>query len=100
MIDMHDILQNINYGGFSLMNLVNENSDENEIEAPVLFEQSLYYGNDDFINLFKDKTELFIVLSLNCQSLNAKYSQLKIYMELFKMHGIVIQYENEFKRYL
>ena len=90
MIDLNGLLNNSNYEGHSFVNLVNENTDEDEIEAPILFTHSKYFNNDDFIKVFKDKKDLFLILSLNCQSLNAKFSQLKLYLELFKQSNVTI----------
>jgi len=55
-------------------------SDEN---MPNLFEESPYYNDNEAIELLKHKHNAFSILSLNCQSLQAKFDQLKIYVETF-----------------
>ena len=45
------------------------NDEDGELDV---FHQSPYFDDDDLINHIKNKQDKFIVLSLNCQSLNAK----------------------------
>ena len=56
--------------------------DEN---MPFLFENSPYYNSPEEIDLLKSKEGAFSIFSLNCQSLQAKFDQLKIYLENFTM---------------
>ena len=90
MSRIKDLVENKNYDGFSLVNLLNEELDFDEDEAPILFKHSTYYDNDSFINAMKLKKDSFIVISLNCQSLRAKFNQLKVYLELFQRNNISI----------
>jgi hypothetical protein len=62
----------------------NEININNETEyEPSLFQTSNYYSNDEFCNLLKSKNNNFLILSLNCQSLHAKFGILKTYIENF-----------------
>ena len=57
-------------------------NDELDYEPPIL-STSFYYSNEKFGHLLDEKKDSFIVISLNCQSLNAKYELLKNYVENF-----------------
>ena len=77
---------------YSLVELIGD-SDLNfsdEYETPTLFSHSPYYNDDGFIKLMADKMQSFKVLSLNCQSINAKFSELKIYLDFYKRNNITI----------
>ena len=66
---------------FSLVDIINEdNFDDNSIN---LFNYSHYYDADKAVEFFNDGVETFNILSLNCQSLHAKFSELQIYLEAF-----------------
>ena len=69
----------------SLIDLFNNNDMETEIEnnEPSLFQNSSYYLDIDFKNQLESKSNIFTVVSLNCQSLNAKFDQLKAYIEMY-----------------
>ena len=54
-----------------------------ENNEPVLLDISPYYENDSFVNLANSNQDKFIILSLNCQSLNAKFNELRRYVELY-----------------
>lgn len=58
-------------------------TDRDDSNEPIIFQKSPYINNTEFVNLLKDKINNFKILSLNCQSLNAKYDQLKAYIEYF-----------------
>ena len=47
---------------------------------------SPYYSSDNLITTLKDKAKHFTVLSLNCQSLNAKFDALVVFIEEFRLH--------------
>ena len=69
-----DILQN--YGGFqanSLRNLIQSNSD---IDDENLSKTSSYYSPEDYITRMHDLSHCFNFISLNVQSLSAKYDKL------------------------
>ena len=87
MTHIRNLLENADYNGFSLEHLMNE---ENEDEEPKLLKNSRYYDNDKFISTLQRKNSSFNIISLNCQSLNAKFNQLKIYLELLKQNNILI----------
>jgi hypothetical protein len=73
-----------NYGGISQNSLVDmlDNEQFMEEDEPVIFQLSNYYGNDQLIDIIKEKQHLFKIFSLNCQSLFAKMDQLKAYLEI------------------
>ena len=82
----------------SLTDLFEENNMEPDIEnnEPLLFQNSPYYRIPDFKKLLDTKSNNFSILSLNCQSLNAKFDQLKTYIEMyntddFKICAICLQ---------
>ena len=90
MSKLSNLLQNVSYDGFALANIMNEKSEMCLDAEPILFKNSIYYDNESFIKLFKHTEKYFTVISLNCQSLNAKFNELKIYIELFKVNNIVL----------
>ena len=82
----------------SLVDLIDNNEllAEDDTEAPILFQNSPYVENTDFVNILKDKTNIFTVFSLNCQSINAKFELLKTYIDMyndgdFKLSAICLQ---------
>ena len=48
---------------------------------------SSYYDDDSLNNLFRDKINPFCILSLNSQSINAKFDQLNIKVQQLKGNG-------------
>jgi hypothetical protein len=66
---------------YNLLNLLNEDSYDEEDEAPSVFQISPYYNNEELKAFFCDNPHSFKLISLNCQSLNAKFNELKIYIE-------------------
>lgn len=56
---------------------------EDNANEPTLFQNSPYYSNSQFIELLADQLNKFTILSLNCQSLNAKFELLKSYIEMY-----------------
>ena len=68
---------------FSLINQIEGSGLDacNDIGEPHLFSVSPYYNNYEFMNFLTEKLNSFIVYSLNCQSLNAKYDTLKIHID-------------------
>ena len=92
---MNDIVNDLfddNLGRVSLVDLLNENDDINDVpdDAPVFLSNSKYYNNDDFSTLLNEKKGNFIVLSLNSQSLNAKFNELQIYLEKYSSEHALI----------
>ena len=87
MATIKDLLENVNYEGFDLKSIISDESANDEMS---LFNDIRYYNNNEFIKLLKGKNDSFNVLSLNCQSLNSKFNQLKIYIELFKQNKVSI----------
>ena len=69
----------------SLIDLIDEHSNEvNDDESPCLFQHSPYYDTTAACKILSDKNNNFSVLSLNCQSLNAKINELRIYLQMFQ----------------
>ena len=48
-----------------------------DINEPILFQNSPFFNNSELINFLSTKNNSFIILSLNAQSLNAKYDTIK-----------------------
>ena len=69
----------------SLTDLFENNNMETDSEnnEPLLFQNSPYYRDADFKKLLETKSNIFSIISLNCQSLNAKFDQLKAYIEMY-----------------
>ena len=89
----HELLQN--FGGLvnnSLPHILQEmydndnNPDDNE---PVLLENTLYMDHDSMASSLSNKKNTFKILSLNCQSLFAKFDQLNILINILKDKGVV-----------
>ena len=69
----------------SLIDVIStEFDEENDDEMPVLLQHSPYYDDDNGIELLREKGNMLSILSLNCQSLQAKIDQLKIYLNNFE----------------
>ena len=51
---------------------------------PAILKHSPYINNVDFKKLLKETSSNFQILSLNCQSINAKYELLKTYIDYFQ----------------
>jgi hypothetical protein len=72
----------------SFINLVDilnsELNDSDDEGAPTLFEVSPYYNNENAIEVLKTKNNILTLLSLNCQSINAKFAQLETYVQDFE----------------
>jgi hypothetical protein len=88
-INIEDMFGTMASKTYSLCDLIEgrfQNLMENENE-PELLTPSLYYDNNSFIEILKSKQGKFKILSLNCQSLNAKFNQLKIYIEDYRHSG-------------
>ena len=59
---------------YSLTHLFDFDADFNDLIYSI--EPSMYYSEGDFINTLDNKS--CIIMSLNCQSLQAKFSQIKM----------------------
>lgn len=64
----------------NLLNLINEESYDENDEAPTVFQPSPYYVSDDLSSVFEIPDSLKI-FSQNIQSLNAKFNEFKVYFE-------------------
>ena len=69
----------------SLVNLLESNYYEVEMDEnePCIYQLSPYYEQSGFGKLLSQKSDFFNVLSLNCQSLNAKFEAIKAYIEIY-----------------
>ena len=81
MIDDYEFL--LQFGGLqrnSLNFLLNANNNDQAInnDEIEIIKYSPYFDEIKLKNEFKDKTDTFKVLSLNCESINAKFDQLVI----------------------
>ena len=76
------------FGYDSLTDILEIQSDSgNDTEEPVLLTHSPYYDNEKLINTLKEKLNSFKIYSINCQSLNAKLDELKVYIEMLNIEG-------------
>ena len=90
----------------SLSNLLERISPEIENETD-LIEHSKYYNDVDFKNLLHNATSKIRMLSLNCQSINAKFDKLKLFLDdvsiehpisdVFRNHGVTRKWKWQFK---
>ena len=89
MINNQSVLEN--FGGVnanSLCQLLNNNDDnDHPDDEPNIVQMSSYYDDDSLNNLLKDKGNSLGILSLNCQSINAKFDQLNIKVQQLKSKG-------------
>lgn len=72
---------------FSLIDLIESEEEGRELTedfSPNLFKLSPYLDDDSLIQILKTKTSSMKIVSLNCQSLNAKIDQLVIYLQLLR----------------
>ena len=77
----------------SLLDLINEQAYDDEDEAPTIFQHSPYYDEEGIKQISLSNPNSFKILSLNCQSLQAKFDQIKLYIEnsLSNVHAICLQ---------
>lgn len=71
----------------SLIELVNTHFDERDEdgnEMPNVFTHSPYYSSEEAITMLNHKKKILTILSLNCQSLNAKIDQIQVYLTYFR----------------
>jgi hypothetical protein len=67
----------------SLLDVIESHNDEAQPdESPSLFKNSPYYSDDSLIDVLSEKIGVFTLLSVNIQSLQAKFDQLKIYLQM------------------
>ena len=83
----NDILEK--YGGFAKNSLLHafDFVNDNDDEEPVLFDNSMYMSDDALMNSLTERKDIFKVLSLNCQSLYAKFDQLYVLIEKLRRNG-------------
>ena len=72
----------------SLLDFLHPNSqDDVDLDAPELIQESEYLTNDEAIKVLTQSKTGLSIISLNCQSLFAKFTQLKIYLDVFAKHN-------------
>ena len=82
----HAILSNL--GGFGSNNLISIlDIEDNE---PQIIQHSSYYDIDSFKKLISNHNNIFSVLSLNIQSINAKFSELETFVE--ELHNVQFKF--------
>jgi hypothetical protein len=70
----------------SLIDLLQNGPNENHIMTkyePKIFQNSSYYKTEAFLELLHTKLNTFKILSLNCQSIYAKFEELRFFIEHF-----------------
>ena len=81
----HSVLNN--YGGVDNNNLL-KIIDLQDLENPdYSWASSPYYCSNSVANVLKQNNHYFTILSLNCQSLNAKFDQLLIFLQQLENSG-------------
>jgi hypothetical protein len=82
----------------SLVNLLESSglNNDNDTGEPILFQNSPYYENSEFVDLLTDKKDIFSIYSLNCQSINAKFELLNSHINMYncndhKLSAICLQ---------
>ena len=73
-----------NFGGYEYNNLqtiIKSYFDQENDISDVNLNRSPYFSHDSFIDILKSYKGKFTVFSLNCQSINAKFSKLLIFIE-------------------
>ena len=82
----HAILSNL--GGFELNNLISIlDIEDNE---PQIIQHSSYYDIDSFKKLISNRNNIFSVLSLNIQSINAEFSELETFVD--ELHNVQFKF--------
>ena len=66
-----------------LVDIVDVEADDDE--APQIYKDSHYYDDNTLIDILNKKQDIFTILSLNCQSLQAKFDILNLYLQNLKM---------------
>ena len=64
----------------SLVHLLDAISPQEENEADII-EHSKYYDDKDFINALQSYNSKISMLSLNCQSISAKFDKMKLFLD-------------------
>ena len=64
---------------------VSENDDDDE--SPEILTHSPYYDDQNLVDVLIAKENVFTILSINCQCLQAKHDTLNIYLEKFQKHN-------------
>ena len=73
----------------SLIDVTNANDDyDADFDIPELLQNSPYLNESEVFNIMHDKQNVFTILSLNIQSLNAKIDELKIYIEKLNLNNL------------
>ena len=79
------------FGGVSKLSLRNIVSDFDDLDKTIdIIAKSPYFNIDNFCDLLKESVNDFIVLTLNIQSLNAKFNQLNILLKYLSDNDVFI----------
>ena len=79
-----------NYGGVdinSLQNKIDFQLDDETDNTPNFTISSPYFDMDEMMHFIEINRNKFKILSLNCQSLNAKFDEFKIFLNKFHEIG-------------
>ena len=68
----------------NLLDILNEGNIEWDDDESPLFKHSPYYDFNKLITLLQAKNEKFTIMSINIQSLQAKFDELKILTEILQ----------------
>ena len=78
------------YGGVGINSLDHQLSLDNDDES-TLFQMSNYCNEESMADIFSTNVNSFNILSLNCQSINAKIDKLKIKLNEMKNRNCVFE---------
>ena len=70
------------------INEFNESLPDGEVE---IIKHSPYFTDEELIDKIKNKQNTFVVLSLNCQSLNAKMDQINMKLENLRKTAVKLE---------
>ena len=82
----HAILSNL--GGFGLNNVISILDIEDN--GTQIIQHSSYYDIDSFKKLISNQNNIFSILRLNIQSINAKFSELEKFVE--ELHNVQFKF--------
>ena len=80
-VNSENILQNYGGNNVNSLNHILEFDGDDELN---LLQKSQYFDDESLLKQLAKKTNTFKILSLNCQSINAKIDQLKIKIQQYK----------------
>lgn len=75
------------FGGVENNNLINKISSQDDEQEPQVYVHSPYFDSSNILDALLPLRDEFTILSLNVQSLNAKFANLLLFLEHLRSHG-------------